>query len=113
MGKMFRRKTMKRTKNRRTTRGKSMKGRGPSQSSLRREEEKRQQMAREVEEAQRIASENFNQRVRSWSYPHHGPYQPYIDWCRQQYQLECIPPSWRQGSMDNEASREFDENMRL
>jgi hypothetical protein len=45
-----------------------------------------------------IALKNFNIRVNSYSYPHHGPYHQYIEWCRAQYQLECIPPSCRQGS---------------
>lgn len=45
-----------------------------------------------------IALNNFNIRVNSYSYAHHGPYHQYIEWCRAQYELECIPPSCRQGS---------------
>ncbi len=45
-----------------------------------------------------IAQNNFNIRVNSYSYPHHGPYFQYIECCRAQYELECIPPSCRQGS---------------
>jgi len=44
-----------------------------------------------------IALNNFNIRVRSYSYPHHGPYNQYIEMCRAQYELECIPQSCRQG----------------
>ena len=44
------------------------------------------------------AINNFNIRVSSYSQPHHGPYRQYIEWCRAQYQLECIPPNCRQGS---------------
>ena len=44
------------------------------------------------------ALNNFNIRVNSYSYAHHGPYHQYIEWCRAQYELECIPPSCRQGS---------------
>ena len=44
------------------------------------------------------ALRKFNIRVNSYSYPHHGPYPQYINWCRAKYELECIPPSCRQGS---------------
>ena len=45
-----------------------------------------------------IALNNFNIRVNSYSYPHHGPYHQYIEWCRAQYQLECMPQYCRQGA---------------
>ena len=47
---------------------------------------------------QAIAANNFNIRVNSYSPPHHGRYHQYMEWCHAQYQLECIPPSCRQGS---------------
>jgi hypothetical protein len=50
------------------------------------------------EQLEREAMENFNLRVKNYSYPHHGPYHEYIDWCRAQYQLECIQPYCRQGA---------------
>lgn len=40
---------------------------------------------------QAMALNNFNIRINSYSYPHHGPYQQYLDLCIAQYQLECIP----------------------
>ena len=43
------------------------------------------------------ALHNFNIRVNSYSYPHHGSYHQYIEWCQAQYQLECIPQYCRQG----------------
>lgn len=43
------------------------------------------------------ALKNFNIRVNSYSYPHHGPYVQYIDWCRAQYQIECMSQSSTQG----------------
>ena len=45
-----------------------------------------------------IALKNFNIRVNSYSYPHHGPYHQYIEWCHAQYQLECMPQYCRQGA---------------
>jgi hypothetical protein len=44
------------------------------------------------------ANINFNKRVESYSYPHHGDYTQYIEYCRGQYELECIPLSCRHGS---------------
>jgi len=49
------------------------------------------------EQLEREAMVNFNFRVKNYSYPHHGPYNDYIHWCRAQYQLECIQPYCRQG----------------
>ncbi len=110
--KIFRRKLTKTRKSK--SKGKSlrkkMRGSGPSQSKPTKEQQ--EMMNREVENAQARALQNFNLRVRSWSFPHHGPYAPYIQWCQEQYQLECIPESWRQGSTDANANREFEENMR-
>jgi hypothetical protein len=44
---------------------------------------------------------NFNKRVKSYSYPHHGDYIQYIEYCHGQYELECIPQSCRRGSYYN------------
>ena len=43
------------------------------------------------------ALRRFNIRVNSYSYPHHGPYYQYIEWCRGQFELDCIPECCRQG----------------
>ena len=44
------------------------------------------------------ANRKFNIRVKAYSYPHHGPYHQYIEWCHAQYQLECMPQYCRQGA---------------
>ena len=43
------------------------------------------------------AMRKFNYRVRTYSYPHHGPYHEYIEWCRGQYELDCLPDYCKQG----------------
>lgn len=43
------------------------------------------------------ASKRFNLRIRSYSYPHHGPYPEYVEACRALYRLECIPENCHQG----------------
>jgi len=40
----------------------------------------------------------FNLRVKSYSYAHHGAYNEYVDLCRAQYELDCMPKNLRQGS---------------
>ena len=52
----------------------------------------------EIKELQDRALINFNERVNAYSYPHHGPYITYINWCRAEYELECIPDSCRFGN---------------
>ena len=47
---------------------------------------------------QEEAVRKFNIRISTYSYPHHGEYNAYIEWCHAQYELECIPESCRQGS---------------
>ena len=47
------------------------------------------------------ANRKFNIRVKAYSYPHHGPYYAYIEWCRAQYELDCIPEYCIQGSNYN------------
>lgn len=44
------------------------------------------------------ALKNYDDRIKSYYFPRHGPYFDYMQWCLAQYQLECIPPSCRQGS---------------
>ncbi len=43
------------------------------------------------------AMRKFNARVANYSYPHHGPYFDYIEWCRGQFCLDCIPPELHYG----------------
>ena len=43
------------------------------------------------------AFNNFNIRMESYNYAYHGPYNRYVEMCRAQYELECIPQSCRQG----------------
>ena len=44
------------------------------------------------------AAINFEKRLREYHYAYHGPYTNYIEWCKAQYELECIPEWCRQGS---------------
>lgn len=44
------------------------------------------------------AAINFQKRLREYHYAYHGPYSQYIEWCKSQYELECIPEWCRQGS---------------
>ncbi|MCJ7801694.1 MAG: hypothetical protein MUP82_04985 [Candidatus Marinimicrobia bacterium] len=44
------------------------------------------------------AMRRFNVRVTNYSYPHHGPYVDYIEWCRGQFYLDCIPTELQYGS---------------
>jgi hypothetical protein len=43
------------------------------------------------------AMRKFNERVANYSFPHHGLYLDYIEWCRAQFCLECIPEECRDG----------------
>lgn len=45
-----------------------------------------------------IAAINYHKRVNEYNFAYHGYYIDYIEWCRAQYELECIPESCRQGS---------------
>ena len=49
------------------------------------------------EKLQMEALRKFNSRVKSHSYPHHGPYHKYIKKCQAQYQLDCITKEYQQG----------------
>lgn len=45
-----------------------------------------------------IAARNYHKRMDEYNYAHHGYYIDYIEWCRAQYELECIPECCRRGS---------------
>ena len=51
------------------------------------------------------ANRKFNIRVKAYSYPHHGPYYAYIEWCRAQYELDCLPDSLKYGPNYNRNNR--------
>ena len=57
-----------------------------------------------IEESNRMstlelnATINFQKRLREYHYAYHGPYTNYVEWCKAQYELECIPEWCRQGS---------------
>jgi hypothetical protein len=55
--------------------------------------------SRQIEEQnlKEEALRKFNIRVKGYSYPHHGNYSDYIEWCRAQYQLDCVPSICHQG----------------
>jgi hypothetical protein len=41
------------------------------------------------------ALRKFNTRISSYNYAQHGSHYEYIQWCRTQYQLDCIPKFYR------------------
>jgi hypothetical protein len=49
------------------------------------------------EELKREAMRKFNIRINMYSYAHHGNHFEYIEWCRAEYQLDCIDPICYQG----------------
>lgn len=44
------------------------------------------------------SNKKFNIRIKNYSYPHHGPYTEYIEWCRVQYEIDCIQENCIYGS---------------
>jgi hypothetical protein len=40
---------------------------------------------------EKIAAINYHKRINMYHYAYHGPYHEYIELCRAQYELECIP----------------------
>lgn len=44
------------------------------------------------------AARNYHRRIKEYNYAYHGYYSDYVEWCRAQYELECIPECCRQGS---------------
>lgn len=55
---------------------------------------------------EREAAINFHKRIRAYNYAYHGLYCDYVEWCRAQYELECIPEWCRQGP---NCSRQYDD----
>jgi hypothetical protein len=55
-------------------------------------------MIMDEDELHERALHNFNIRIANYSYAHHGPYHKYVQWCRAEYELECIPEYCRYGS---------------
>jgi hypothetical protein len=47
---------------------------------------------------ERQAAINFDKRIKAYKYAYHGPYYEYVELCRAQYELECIPAWMRHGS---------------
>ena len=48
-------------------------------------------------ELQEKALRNYDARINNYNYAYHGPYINYINWCRAEYELECIPDCCRYG----------------
>jgi len=44
------------------------------------------------------AVRNYNIRIRQYNYVYHGHFKDYVKFCRGQYELECIPEWYCQGS---------------
>ena len=53
--------------------------------------------AKQQAELELNAAKNYHKRVKGYNYAYHGPYYTYIEWCRAQYELECIPEFCRRG----------------
>jgi len=49
------------------------------------------------EDLNRRAMNNLTIRLNMYRYPIHGDYFDYVQWCRAQYELECIPPMCLKG----------------
>jgi hypothetical protein len=43
------------------------------------------------------AMAKFDTRIKNYRYEYHGPYYQYVEWCRAQYELDCIPKWLQQG----------------
>ena len=43
------------------------------------------------------AARNYHRRINEYRYAYHGYYTDYVEWCRGQYELECLPECCRQG----------------
>jgi hypothetical protein len=37
------------------------------------------------------AARNYHRRINEYHYAYHGCYRDYIEWCNEQYELECLP----------------------
>lgn len=47
------------------------------------------------------ASITFQERIKNYNYALHGPYYEYVEWCRGQFELDCIPMYTSQGNKYN------------
>jgi hypothetical protein len=47
------------------------------------------------------ASITFQERIKNYNYALHGPYYEYVEWCRGQFELDCIPRYTSQGNKYN------------
>jgi len=52
-------------------------------------------------ELQISASRTFQERIKNYNYALHVPYYEYVEWCRAQFELDCIPFYASQGSNYN------------
>ncbi len=52
---------------------------------------------REQEDLRMKALINYDRRIKSYNFAYHGYFMDYVEWCRGQYELECIPEYCRQG----------------
>ena len=64
------------------------------------DEEKIKEAEKIKEDEEKIkekALNKFNARIYSYNYAQHGSHYEYIQWCRAQYELECITEFKRKG----------------
>jgi hypothetical protein len=59
----------------------------------------------EPDEIKIQAARKYHERMRSYNYFIHGPYEHYVEWCRGQFQLECMPDHLRYGANYNPHTR--------
>ena len=57
----------------------------------------REYYAEEQSKRRLNAARNYHRRIREYNYAYHGPYYEYVEWCRGEYELECLPEFCRQG----------------
>ena len=53
---------------------------------------------KEQEDLRMKALINYDRRIKSYNFAYHGYFMDYVEWCRGQYELECIPEYCRRGS---------------
>lgn len=49
------------------------------------------------EQLEKEALQKYNLRVRAYNHVYHGQYFEYLEWCKAQYYLDCMPASCQQG----------------
>lgn len=56
-------------------------------------------------ELQILAAKKFHVRMRGYNYALHGSYVDYVQWCRGQFELDCLPDYVKYGHNYNPRDR--------